>query len=41
MRADALLDRGNVDGYSVWKRVLKAVEEPLDKGPPKDGEAVH
>ncbi len=29
MRADAMLDKGDLDGYAVWKRVLKAVEELL------------
>ena len=27
MRADAMLDKGNLDGYAVWKRILRAVEE--------------
>ncbi len=27
MRADAMLEAGDLDGYSVWKRVLRAVEE--------------
>ena len=27
MRADAMLEAGDLDGYTVWKRVLKAVEE--------------
>ncbi len=27
MRADAMLDKGDLDGYAVWKRVVKAVEE--------------
>ncbi len=25
IRADAMLEKGDVDGYAVWKRVLKAV----------------
>lgn len=29
-RADAMLEKGDLEGYAVWKRVLKAVEE-LDK----------
>ncbi len=29
MRADAMLEKGDLDGYGVWKRVLKAVEELL------------
>ncbi len=31
MRADAMLDKGDLDGYAVWKRVVKAVEELLIK----------
>ena len=27
MRADAMLEKGDLDGYAVWKRILKAVEE--------------
>ncbi|MCH8111938.1 MAG: hypothetical protein IH905_08300 [Proteobacteria bacterium] len=27
MRADAMLEAGNLDGFSVWKRILWAVEE--------------
>ncbi len=27
MRADALLEKGDLDGYAVWKRILRAVEE--------------
>ena len=34
MRADALLDKGDVNGYAVWKRVVKAVEELLSKERP-------
>ena len=29
MRADAMLEAGDLDGYAVWKRVVKAVEELL------------
>ena len=25
MRADALLDKGDLDGYDVWKRILRTV----------------
>ncbi len=31
---DALLDKGDVNGYAVWKRVVKAVEELLSKERP-------
>ncbi len=40
MRADAMLDRGDLDGAAVWKRILRAVEE-LRGTKPKPGEAVH
>ncbi len=40
MRADALLEAGDLDGYAVWKGILKAVEE-LQGTAPKSGEAVH
>ena len=40
MRADAMLDHGDLDGYAMWKRILRAVEE-LQGTAPKSGEAVH
>ena len=40
MRADAMLEAGDMDGYAVWKRILRAVEE-LQGTAPKPGEAVH
>ncbi len=27
MRADAMLDRVDLDAYSVWRRILRAMEE--------------
>ncbi len=27
MRADAMLDKGDLDGCVVWKRIVEAVEE--------------
>ena len=27
MRADAMLAKGDLDGYAVWKRILRAVGE--------------
>ncbi len=27
MRADAMLEAGDLDGYATWKRILRAVEE--------------
>lgn len=26
MRADALADAGDLDGYAVWKQIMKAIE---------------
>ncbi len=40
MRADAMLEAGDLDGLAVWKRILKAIEE-LQAKKPKSGEAVH
>ena len=40
MRADAMLEKGDLDGAPVWKRILRAVEE-LQGTKPKPGEAVH
>ena len=41
MRVDELLEASDLDGYTVWKRVLKAVEELLDRGPPGKYDRVH
>ena len=35
MRADAMLEKGDLDGYAVWKRVLRAVEELLSRDRPE------
>ncbi len=40
MRADAMLEAGDLDDYAVWKRVLRAVEELQGAGP-GPGEVVH
>ena len=40
MRADALLEAGDLDGAAVFKRVLRAVEE-LQRVGPELGERVH
>ena len=29
MRADAMLERGNLDGCAVWKRIVMTVDELL------------
>lgn len=36
MRADAMLDAGDLEGQAVWKRILAAVEELQSKERPKD-----
>ena len=40
MRADAMFEKGDLDGLAVWKRILRAVGE-LQGTEPKSGEAVH
>ncbi len=39
MKADAMLDKGDLEGYAVWKRILRAVGELLSKERP-DGATV-
>ncbi len=33
----AMLEKGDLDGYAVWKRVLKATEELKSNKPPARG----
>ena len=40
MRADAMLDKGDLDGYTVWKRILRAVGE-LRRVESTSGEVTH
>lgn len=40
MRADELLDKGDLDGAAVWRKVIEAVGELLREGP-GDGERIH
>ncbi len=40
MRADAMLESGDLDGYAVWRRILRAVEE-LQGTDPALGARVH
>ncbi len=40
MRADAMLEKGDLDGYAVWKRILRVVRE-LDGTAPGSGAAIH
>ena len=30
-RAEAMLEAGDLDGFAVWKRIVRAVEELLSK----------
>ncbi len=34
MKADAMLEAGDLDGYAAWWRIVKAVEELLSKERP-------
>ncbi len=36
MRADAMLEKGDLDGYAVWKRIVRAVEEMGNTTPGAD-----
>ena len=40
MRADELMDAGDMDGEAVWLRIVKAIEELQSEERPGDG-AVH
>ena len=40
LHADAMLDKGDLDGQRVWLRIMKAVNELLDTQP-GDGAAAH
>ena len=40
MRADELMETGDMDGRAVWLRIVKAVEKLLAKERP-EGEKVH
>ena len=40
MKADAMLETGNLDGAAVWLQVIGAIKELL-RGRPEPGEAVH
>ncbi len=39
-RADDMLDRSDMDGLAVWKRILAAIEE-IRRREPADGEPRH
>ena len=38
MRADELMETGDMDGRAVWLRIVKAIEELLSKERPEDAE---
>ena len=38
MRADELMETGDMDGRAVWLRIVKAIEELLSKERPDDAE---
>ena len=40
MRADAMLDKGDLEGFSVWRRIMRAMEE-LQRVEPGPGGKVH
>jgi hypothetical protein len=39
-RADSFLEAGDMDGCTVWKRVLKVIKE-IQREEPREGEAVN
>ncbi len=39
--ADAMLEKGDLDGQAVWKRIGRAIKELQDRGPPSENEAAH
>ena len=41
MRADELMEAGDMEGVAVWKMILKAIKELLDTTSPGDQSAVH
>ena len=41
MRADELMETGDMEGVTVWKMILKAIKELLDTTRPGDQSAVH
>ncbi len=38
-RADVMLERGDMDGYAVWKQIVRAVEE-MQRTEPAIGEVL-
>ena len=40
MRADELLDQGDVEGFNAWKRIVKSINE-FERTKPSCGEALN
>jgi hypothetical protein len=40
MRADKLMDQGDIEGFEMWNRVVAALSE-LERATPREGEARH
>jgi len=40
MKADAMLDKGDLDGAAVWRRIVAAVNE-MQRAEPNPGERRH
>ncbi len=38
MRADELMEAGDMEGVAVWLRIVKAIEELLSEERPEDAE---
>ena len=41
LSATAMLEKGDLDGYAIWKRILLAVKELQDREPAGPGTVVH
>ncbi len=39
--AEELMEAGDMEGVAVWKMILKAIKELLDKAPPGNQSSVH
>ncbi len=40
MKSDAMLEKGDVDGYAVWKRIVDAIKD-MQRETPRPGEQRH
>jgi hypothetical protein len=40
MKADAMLDKGDLDGAAVWRQIVAAVNE-IERKEPAEGERRH